>query len=378
MPKRPIRVLQVLYRAERGGAETWLVHAVKHIDRQKVAMDFLVHDDKPGAYDAEIRAEGARIFPATGHRNVFRQWYYLRKYQQQYGPFDIVHSHVDLYGGLVVLLAWLSGISVRIAHSHTGAREVARPGIGRRFYTHTMKRCVQWFATCGLGTSGAAASALFGENWRNDARWRIHVAGVDLQRFHENHQRETIRAELGLPRDAVVFGHVGRLAEEKNHTFLLRLAAILAVRDRRAHFLLAGSGPLRAQIEARVRELGLEDRLLILSSRDDVPRLMLGAMDYFLFPSHYEGLGLALVEAQAAGLQCFISDAIPSEALVVPELIHQLPLSLGPESWAEIILQCITTPSSVTPQAALKRVEQEFDIARNAEQLVEFYQAVAS
>jgi glycosyltransferase involved in cell wall biosynthesis len=376
---KPIRVLQVLCRADRGGAETWLVHVAQHIDRQKVAMDFLVHDDAPGAYDAQIKAGGARLFPATRHRNVFRQWYYLRKYQRRYGPFDIIHSHVDYYGGLVVLLAYLSGISVRIAHSHNDTREIAKAaGIGRRFYIHAMKRCVHWFATYGLGTSAAAASALFGENWRNDARWRIHLASVDLQRFHECHKRETIRAELGLPRDAVVFGHVGRLVEQKNHDFLLRVAAILAVRDQRVHFLLVGSGPRRAQIEARVRELGLEDRVVILSSRDDTPRLMLGAMDYFLFPSQHEGLGLALVEAQAAGLQCFISDSIPSEALVVPELIRQLSLSLGPESWAETILRYMKIPSSVTPQTALKTVEDKFDIARNAEQLVEFYQAAAS
>jgi len=377
--KEPIRVLQVLYRADRGGAETWLVHAAKHIDRQKVAMDFLVHDDTPGAYDAELREAGARILPATRHRNVFRQWYFLWKYQRRYGPFDIIHSHVDYYGGFVILVAYLSGISIRIAHSHEDTREVARAtSMGRRFYVQMMKLCINWFATYGLGTSGAAASALFGESWRNDARWRVHLACVDLQRFHESHQREAIRSELGLPGDAIVFGHVGRLVEQKNHEFLLRVAAILAVRDQRTRFLLVGSGPLPSRIQTTVRDLGLEGRVVILSSRDDVPRLMLGAMDYFLFPSRCEGLGLALVEAQAAGLQCFVSDAIPSEALVVPELIHQLPLSFGPESWAETILQCMKVASAVAPENALKRVEQTFDIARNAEQLVEFYQAVAS
>lgn len=376
---KPIRVLQVLYRADRGGAETWLVHLAKHIDRKKVAMDFLVHDDKPGEYDAEIRAEGARIFPSTRHRNVFRQWYYLWKYQRRYGPFDIVHSHVDYYGGLVVLLAFLSGISVRIAHSHNDTREVAKAaGLGRRFYIFLMKLCVRWFATCGLGTSGAAASVLFGEDWRTDARWRIHLASVDLRRFHESQTRQTIRAELGFPQDAVVFGHVGRFVEQKNHDFLLGVAAILAVRDHRTRFLLVGAGALRSRTETRMRELGIEDRVTILSSRDDVPRLMLGAMDYFLFPSLYEGLGLALVEAQAAGLQCFASDAVPLEAIAVPELVQQLPLSAGPALWAETILQSMRTPSQVMQKIALKKVEQAFDIKKNAERLVQLYQAVAS
>ena len=376
---KPIRVLQVLYRADRGGAETWLVHVAKHIDRKKVAMDFLVHDDTPGEYDAEIRAEGARIFASTHHRNVFRQWYHLWECQRRYGPFDIIHSHVDYYGGLVVLLAFLSGISVRIAHSHNDTREVAKAaGRGRRLYILLMKLCVRWFATCGLGTSGAAASVLFGEDWRTDTRWRLHLASVDLRRFHENRTRHTIRAQLGFPPDVVVFGHVGRFEEQKNHDFLLRVATLLAARDHRTRFLLVGAGTLRSRIETKARELGIEDRVVILPSRDDVPRLMLGAMDYFLFPSLYEGLGLALVEAQAAGLRCFISDAIPSEAIVVPGLIHKLPLSLGAAAWAETILECMKTPIPLMQECALKQVEQAFDIKKNAEQLVQLYQAVTS
>ena len=117
---------------------------------------------------------------------------------------------------------------------------------------------------------------------------------------------------------------------------------------------------------------------MILPPRDDTPRLMLGAFDFFLFPSRWEGLGLALVEAQAAGLRCFASTAVPPEAIVIPSLVKQLPLSAGPEFWANAILQQIDTPSPVTQEDALRRVEAVFDIRRNAEQLLEFYETVTS
>jgi glycosyltransferase involved in cell wall biosynthesis len=340
-------------------------------------MDFLVHDEKPGAYDAEITERDARIFICSGHRNLLRQWYGLWHLQRQYGPYDIIHSHVDYYGGFVVLLAKLAGVRVRIANSHNDTREherLARPL--RRLYIQTMKFFVRQFATGGLGVSVAAASSLFGENWEANPRWLIHSGAVDLDRFCKRLDRDAVRAELGIPPNAIVFGHVGRFVEQKNHEFLVRIAEKLVARDHRARFLLVGGGPLQQQTEDAIRECGLEDHFIILAPRDDVPRLMLGAMDVFLFPSRHEGLPLALVEAQAAGLRCFVSTAVSTETVAVQSLVSQLSLAAGPEYWAEAILRQIDAPSPVCQEEALRAVENHFDIRRNAAQLVEFYQAV--
>jgi len=105
---------------------------------------------------------------------------------------------------------------------------------------------------------------------------------------------------------------------------------------------------------------------------------MLGALDFFLFPSRWEGLGLALVEAQAAGLRCFVSTEVPLETVVIPSLVQRLPLSAGPECWANAILQQIGTASLVTREEALCRVEEFFDMRRNASRLVEFYRMVTA
>lgn len=376
---KPIRVLEVIYRADRGGAETWLLHLLRHIDRSKIAMDFLVHDRKPGAYDAEITECGAEIFVCEGHRNLFRQWYGLWRLQRRHGPYDIVHSHVDYYGGLVVFFARMAGIRARIANFHTDAYDAQQLGPPhRRLYVQLMKLLVKRFATGGLGVSSKAASSLFGEHWQSDRRWCVCPGCVDLRGFRAPRDRDWVRAELRIPADAIVYGHVGRFVDAKNHEFLVQVAEALSARDLRARFLLVGDGALQPRTERMIKQRGLEDRFIILSPRDDIPRLMLGAMDFFLFPSLYEGLGLALVEAQAAGLRCFASTAVPTKAVPVPSLVHRLPLSAGPEFWAETILQQIGMPCPVTRDEALRRVEDSFDIRKNAAKLVEFYVAAAS
>jgi glycosyltransferase involved in cell wall biosynthesis len=379
MLKRPLRVLQVLGRANRGGAETWLLHVLRHVDRNLVAIDFAVHSPEPGAYDAEIRKCGARVFVCAGHRNLWHQFLALSRLQRTRGPYDVVHSHVDYYGGFVVLFARLLGVRGRIANFHSDTREIERSaGVCRLGYIRLMKRFIKWFATGGLGVSDGAAAALFGEKWRSDPRWRIHAGCVDLQGFRDYRKGDPIRTELGIPSDAIVFGHVGRFVEEKNHDFLICVAEALMAREPRSRFVLVGGGPTEEHTKTAVRERGLLDRFMLLPPRDDIARLMLGAFDYFLFPSRYEGLGLALVEAQAAGLRCFASTAVPPEAVVIPSLVRQLPLSAGPEYWAEAILRQLATPSHVTREEALRTVGESFDIRRNAAQLVEFYQTEAS
>ena len=374
---RPLKVLQVIYRADRAGAETWLVHVLRRVNREDTAIDFLVHDPTPGSYDSEIHRLGSRIFICDGHRNPWRQFCLLRGVLRQYGPYDVVHSHVDYFGGVIMLLARLLGVHARVANCHIDASQARQnTAFARRLYVKVMKLLVHQFATDGLATSGAAAETLFGPEWHSDSRWRVHPACVDLRGFASLVDRQAVRAEFGIPPDAMVFGHVGRFVEQKNHDFLLRVAEILTHRSDRARFVLVGGGTGERQIEEAVRERGLWDRFVILSPRDDIPRLMLGAFDAFLFPSRYEGLGLALVEAQAAGLLCFASTAVPPEAVVIPSLVHQIPLSAGPEFWADTILQQMDVPHPVTQEDALRRVGERFDIGRSASQLVEFYQTV--
>ncbi len=150
--------------------------------------------------------------------------------------------------------------------------------------------------------------------------------------------REEIRRELGIPPNSVVVGHVGRFDPQKNHRFLIEIAAVVVTRRPDIDFLLVGDGALRPEMEARVRRMGLSHKIHFAGIRTDVPRLMLGAMDLFLFPSLYEGLGLCVMEAQAAGLRCLISDTVPDEVVRVPQFVEFLSLSAGKDHWASQVI----------------------------------------
>ena len=338
MASGKMKILHVVGSLDRGGVETWLAQILRHIDRQEYAMDFLVHTTDPGALDKDILELGARIIPCLPRLSRGSPLRYARNFRRilrEYGPYDCVHSHIHHSSGYILMLAAMTGIPVRIAHSHNDTRAADRASASiHRMYYSAMDAFIRHFATIGIAISRFAAPSLFSDSWTADPRWRLCPYGIDLRAFTTAIDSHAIRAELGIPQTSFVIGHVGRFAEQKNHRFLVEIAACLSRIEPRALFLLVGIGPLKPTVEALVRERGLSNKFIFLGARDDVPRLMLGAMDCFLFPSWYEGLGLVLWEAQAAGLTCVISDTIPDEASVANKLVRRLSLAAGPEAWA--------------------------------------------
>lgn len=330
-----IRILHAIGGLDRGGIETWLLHVLRRTDRRRFQMDFLVHTERAGAYDAEVRALGSRIIVCPRPRRPWRYLSALDRALREHGPYDVVHGHLHRFSGVVLGAARRRRVPIRIAHSHV-ARIDGDAGPLRRLYLRAAARSIRTHATVGLAASTQAAEDLFGTGWRTDPRWRILSYGIDLTPFAAAPERERVRAEWGLEPDAVVLGHVGRFEPQKNHAFLLEIMAAAARLDPRVRPLLVGDGPLRPKVERRAAELGL--RAVFTGSRPDVPRLMLGAMDVFLFPSRFEGLGLAMVEAQAAGLPVVATDLVPDEATVVDRSIRRLPLHEPAEAWARAAL----------------------------------------
>ncbi len=344
-----MRILHVLGKLDYGGVETWLVQVLRQIDRQRYQMDFLVHTTAPGMYDEEVRALGARIIPCLGPSNPLQYALNFRRVLGEYGPYDVVHSHVHHYSGYVLLLAAMAGVPVRIAHSHSAPRSTeAFRGPGRpadlrtpyrRMYRRTMQAMIGICATRGLAVSAEAGDHLFSKNWRNyPEQWQLQHLGIDLSRFDIPVDRDSLRRAIGIPSDALVIGHVGRFVTPKNHGFLVEIARELIKLEPKAVFLLVGDGPLRAEIEAKVNGYSIEKHFIFAGLRSDVPALMKGAMDVFLFPSLYEGLGLALLEAQAAGLTSIVSDIVPRESDAIPSLVDRLALGNSASTWAHAVL----------------------------------------
>jgi glycosyltransferase involved in cell wall biosynthesis len=227
-------------------------------------------------------------------------------------------------------------------------------------------------ATAGLACSPKAAIDLYGGGWEQDKRWRLLYCGIDLSPFRVPADRSVVRKELGIAENAYVLGHVGRFSEVKNHTLLVDIFAEVVRREPQAHLLLVGDGALRKNMEKKVSELGLEAKVCFAGLRSDVPRVMQGAMDIFVFPSLYEGLGLVLIEAQAAGLPCVITETLPAEVDVVAGAIKRMDLASPLEQWATTIISL--RKNRVCKQAALTIVEKSiFNLTRSINSLVNYY-----
>jgi len=374
---KSIRILHVVGGMARGGVETWLMHILRHIDRDRFQMDFVVHTEKPCPYDDEARVLGSKIIPCL---SPSKPWLYGRNFKRilrEYGPYDIVHSHVHHFSGYVLYLAKQAGVPVRIAHSHNDTSAIdAKAGLHRQLYLSLTKWSISWCSTVGLGCSCNAVADLFGAAWKTDTRWQVLYYGVDLKPFYDRVDSIGVRAELGIPADAFVIGHIGRFETQKNHLFLLEIAAEVAKQELKMHLLLIGDGSLRSDIEQKVVQMGLSDRVTFAGNRSDVPRLMLKAVDLFLFPSLHEGLGLVLIEAQAAGLPCIFSDVVPEEADLVRPLLQRISLSKSASIWAEAVRSARSDASAISQRDALAVVENTpFNIAASVKKLTEVYEA---
>ncbi len=344
MPK-PVRVLHIVGAMNYGGVETWLMGLLRQADRAEIAMDFLVHTAKPAAHDAEIAALHGRIIPCPAiHRLAYLQDF--DRALRRFGPYDVLHSHVHYFSGLTTTLARGRGVRLRIAHSHNDTTlPDSTAGPLRASYRRLMRGGIFSSATHLLACSAPAAGALFGTDWRRRPRAEVVHYGVDFAPFASADRaadRESARREFGIGPAEIVLGHVGRFDVQKNHVFLASIAAEALDREAGLCVLCVGVGPLSEEVRARFEKAGV--RAIFAGARRDIPRL-LRAMDVFVFPSLHEGLPLAVLEAQAAGLPCVISTEITREVEAVRGLIRWLPLSAGAGAWADTALDAARQPA---------------------------------
>jgi glycosyltransferase involved in cell wall biosynthesis len=358
---------------DRGGIETWLMHVLRRIDRRRLLLDFLVHTATPGAFDEEIVERQARLLRCT---QSWRSPGYAREISSllgQSGPYDAIHSHVHHFSGFLMRLARRCGVPIRIAHSHSDTSGVDEAACcARRLYLRLSERWIHEHATHLVGVSAVAGRALFGEQWSSDPRSRLLHCGIDLEPFGNAPAKAAARAALKIGEHDMVIGHVGRFTPPKNHALVLQVAAAVIRRQPHVRLLLVGDGPLRGRVMEWMQELGIGERVILTGIRADVPSV-LAAMDIFLFPSLYEGLPLTLVEAQAAGLPCVISDAISREADVVPALIERVAPEAGTERWADAVLRAAGRRLPARDEAALSVENSSFNISESIEALYALY-----
>lgn len=311
-----------------------VMNLYRALDRQRVQFDFLVFGDAIGAYEEEIKTLGGRIIrmPAPAQLGALRALRMMSALIRWEGPYAAVHSHINFASGLALSAARLAGVQRRVAHSHVAGGSL---GVGHGSAYRTMGRTVIMLSATDIVACGDDAGAhLFGRRW--EMRGQKVTNAIDVDQFLKADPaagRQLLR-DLGVSPNTRILGSVARLTYPKNHAFLLQLVVLLADATPPTVLVLAGDGELRGALELEARRLGIEDQVLFLGERRDIPRL-LKAFDLLLLPSHYEGLPVVLVEAQAAGTRCLVSEAVTRETDLGLGLVEYIPLDT--DRWASRI-----------------------------------------
>lgn len=331
-----IRVLHCVYGMNRAGLETFIMNIYRNIDRSKVQFDFLVRTPKKCDYDDEIYSLGGKIYYVPSRRRgIIKSLKIIDEFFRNHNEYNIIHSHVSSLSDVTVLkMAKKYGVKCRIIHSHS-TNQLGNPV--HKFLHRYNQLFIKSYATDYFACSNSAAKWMYPSNLYNKKEFKIIKNGIEPEKYIYNEDiRNRKRIELGV-KDKFVVGHIGRFHPVKNHKFIVDIFHEIFKRERDSFLLLVGDGEMREEIEKKVEDLGLKNNVLFTGVRTDIPDL-LQAMDVFLFPSIFEGLPVTLIEAQASGLKCFVSDNVITREVNVSNLVQFISLKNSAQHWAEKIL----------------------------------------
>ncbi len=333
---KQIKVLHVVGAMNRAGTETMLMNLYRNVEPEKFHFDFVSYDPCEADYDQEIEHLHGRIIKLTKTNSV-RQLYRAIK---QYGPYDAVHAHTLFHCGIACLAAFLAGVKIRISHAHT-TLDTHQSVLGRLYMT-VMRFFILAFSTSLLACSNEAGRYLFGHHGLMKQKYAYFPNAIDYTRFLVSRDEDVnkFKSVQGLDSRSIVIGHIGTFKESKNHTFLLKVMKCLVDKGLDMKLVLAGDGELKDEMQAEAKRLGLMEYVKFIGIREDIPTI-LHSMDVFVFPSIYEGLGLVLLEAQASGIPCIVSEAIQPEADLGLGLMEMVSLDDGADIWAEKLMQMV-------------------------------------
>ena len=332
----PVRVLQVLGGTSLGGAESRVMDSYRHLDRSRIQFDFCVHSQEEGFFDKEIESLGGHIYRVPRFRVV--NWLAYRNAWKdlfrEHPGYVAVHGHMTSTASIYLPIAKAAGVPLTIAHARSAGVDPGLKGIMTRFLRRNLGKKADVCLTC----SRLAGEAVFGEKMVEAGRVTTVPNAIDAEEFaFSEKKRNQKRAELGIGAQEFVIGHVGRFGHMKNHAFLLDVFAEIHRKMPDSRLLLVGEGGLMDSVREKAASLGLSDRVIFTGNQAQVADFYM-AMDFFVFPSIFEGLPGSVIEAQASGLRCLVSDSVTDEVLITP-LAQARSLSEGAAVWAQAVLE---------------------------------------
>lgn len=364
--EEPIRVASVIGRYIGGGVEAVTINYYRNIDKNKVQLDFICDEDSTNIPYEEIERMGGKVIIIPSYSKPFKYHKALKRVLKE-GNYKIIHSNINTLSVFSLFAAKCAGVPVRIAHSHSTTNKKEKK---KNLMKQVLRPFSKVFATDYMCCSELAGRLLFGNKEYDKGNVYLLNNAIDLDKFKYNESlRKKKRKELGIKDDTLVIGHIGRFVAQKNHDFLIDIFNEIHKKNNNSILLLAGQGPLMEDIKNKVKELNLEDSVKFLGQRNDANELY-QAFDVFLLPSLYEGLPVVGVEAQAAGLLCYLSDDITKETKVL-DITKFMSLNNPPKEWADNILDDVKKYKRI--DTSKEMTAKNFNIKEEAKKLEEYY-----
>ena len=308
--EEPLRVAQIIGKWVGGGVESVVMNYYRYIDKTKIQFDFFIDEDSTMEPPVEeIENLGGKVYKIPSYTRIIKYHKELKKLLKE-NNYKIVHSHVNTLSVFPLFAAKCAKVPVRIAHSHSTTNKKEWK---KNIIKQILRPFSKLFATDYMCCSELAGRWLFGNKTYDQGKVYLLNNAIDLDKFkYDENVRKKKRKELEIKDDTLVIGHVGRFVDQKNHTFLIDIFNEVHKEKTDSILLLIGEGPLKEEIQNKVDRLNLTDSVKFLGQRTDVNELY-QAMDVFVLPSLYEGLGMVLIEAQCSGLPCVVSTEVPNE-----------------------------------------------------------------
>ena len=364
--EEPIRVAHIIGKWLGGGVESVVMNYYRHIDRSKIQFDFLCDEDSTNIPYEEIEQLGGRVILIPPYQKVLKyQKELIRIFKEN--NYKIVHSHINTLSVFPLRAAKKAGVKVRIAHSHSTTNK-------KEWKKNLLKQVLRPFskvyATNYMCCSELAGRWLFGDKAYDSGQVYLLNNAIDLDKFKYNEKlRKEKRKELGISDNTLVIGHIGRFVGQKNHDYLIDIFNEVHKKNPNSLLLLVGQGPLKEEIENKVKELKLNDSVRFLGQRNDANELY-QVFDVFCLPSLYEGLPVVGVEAQASGLLCILSNAMTKETKVL-DITKFMSLNNPPKEWADSILDDVKKYKRV--DISKEMTSKNFNIKEEAKKLEKYY-----
>lgn len=366
--QEPIRIAQIIGKWVGGGVEAVIMNYYRAMNRGKIQFDFICDEDSTNIPYEEIKSLGGKVILIPPYQKLFKYQRVLKEILRE-GNYKIVHSHINALSVFPLRIAKKVGVPIRIAHSHSTTNKKEWK---KNFFKSILKPFSKVYATNYFCCTEHAGRWLFGNKKFENGEIYILNNAINLEKFIYNEKiRENKRTELKIDKDTIVFGHIGRFVEQKNHKFLINIFNEVHKKNINTKLILVGQGPLKKEIEQQIKQLNIEDYVLMLGQRADVNEIY-QAFDIFLFPSLYEGLGMVAIEAQAAGNLCIVSTEIPKVAKVTKKM-EFLDLSAPNQRWVDCILSAIENIGEKSDVSIDEFVNAGYDIKQESIKLEKQY-----